>query len=141
MIRSRTAAALGTLALVAPAGAAAASHVSHAKFWQNRDSTAVCGIEIHQAGKPATEVICSAQGLPTPKHGVGDPFVQIAAKGKPQVVLRSQDSFEGSFPATLKPGTTWRSLGVTCAVKAKTVRCVNKSGHGFKIGNGKYHHF
>lgn len=141
MFHARVLSALGlvTLAVAAPAVAAAPSH---AKFWENGGHTVVCGIKIHEPGKPATKLLCSAEGIPRAKHGIGDPFVQIGADGHAQLVLISQDSFEGNgSPATLGRGAVWKSLGVTCTVGTKTVRCKNRSSHGFKIGNGRYKSF
>lgn len=140
---ARAVATLGlVLAAVAAPAAATAASTSHAKLFQNSSHTVTCGVEIH-AGAKAKWVICGAQGVPRPKGGanVGDPFVQIARKGKPQLVLRSQDSFEGVKPVTLGLGHKWSALGVTCQVDTKTVACSNVSGHGFNIGNGKYRKF
>ena len=136
--RVRTIAAFGLLSAAA-APAALAATTSHAKLWQNKSGTVVCGIKIHATSKPATEVLCGSKGIPRAPHGVGDPFVQIAAHGHPQLVLISQNSFVGTgTPKTLAKGATWSSLGVTCTIGAKTVKCENKSSHGFTIGNGKY---
>jgi hypothetical protein len=76
-----------------------------------------------------------------PKHKVGDPFVQISAHGKPVVVYLSQFSFVGTKTVTLKPHAKWSSLGVSCTVQSKTVKCENRSKHGFTIGKGKYQPF
>jgi hypothetical protein len=139
MSRARTLGALTALtAAVAPA--AAASITSHAKFWQNKSGSVACGVKIHPKSKPATLVLCGARGIPRAKHGIGDPFVQIAAHGRPVLVLLSQDSFMGTA-TKLASGTTWTSLGVTCTIGAKTATCKNESKHGFTIGNGKYKPF
>jgi hypothetical protein len=133
--------ALVAIAAAAPATAAAGakpSKTSHAKLWQNKRGTVDCGLEIP---RPSTHVICSAENLPVPKHNVGDPFVQIGAHGKPVVVYLSQDSFITDKLATLKAGTKWSSIGVSCTVGSKTVKCSNKSKHGFTIGKGKYKPF
>lgn len=142
MSRTTLLAALAVGAVAAVPSAAAAP-VSTAKFWQNSAHTVTCGIEIHAAGHPATRVLCGARGVPRPKGGgnTGDPFVDITGKGSPRLVLISQDSFEGTTPATLSPGTSWSRLHVTCKLAAKTVTCRNASGHGFTIGNGHYHAF
>src|SRR5579875_1881175 len=126
MLKGRTIAVAAALAVAAPSAALAAG-TSHAKLWQNSGKTVTCGVKIHAPGQKATDVICGAKGLPAPKHGVGDPFVQISAQGKPQVIRLSQDSFVGKKAATLSSGMKWSSLGVTCTVTtAKLVTCKNK---------------
>ena len=103
----------------------------------------ICGLEIVAHGKPNT-LLCGAKGVPkpkgTPKGAPGDPMVQITKSGKPRLVLISQDSFVSNHSVFLSNGTTWSSVGVTCKVDP-TVTCTNGSGHGFKIGNGKYKPF
>jgi hypothetical protein len=144
---ARILAGLGPAVAVALAGAgmaeAASARTSHAKLFQSASHKVTCGIEIHAGAAKATWIICSAKGLPRPKGGggVGDPFVQLKHTGKPQLVLRSQDSFVGSKPATLHVGQRWSALGVTCQVDTDTVACFNVSGHGFNIGNGSYRQF
>jgi hypothetical protein len=103
-------------------------------------STADCGVEIHTAHTPATNVLCGAQGIPrVPKNSpVGDPFVYLQAAGHPHPVLISQLSFETTHAVTLHSGAVWSRLGVTCRVTGVKVRCVNGAGHGFTIGNGHY---
>ena len=137
--------ALGALVAATPVApaSAAGTPTSHARLWQSPNGNVVCGIEIHLAGRPAKQLLCSAKGIPRPKHqgGVGDPFAQISAKGPPQVVLVSQRSFLATRTTKLKPGTLWSSLGVFCGVGTRTVTCVNRYGHGFTIGNGAYKSF
>ncbi len=131
---------IGLFTLAAPCAAAASD--SHAKLWRNESGSVVCGIKIHQKGKRATTVLCSGKGIPRAKRGVGDPFVQLSAHGKAELVLLSQDSFEASgTPATLRTGSAWSSVGVTCTIRAKAVTCTNQSKHGFTIGSGKYKSF
>ena len=146
MNRIRTTAIAGVLAgsaALVPVVASASS--SHANFWQNKAHTIACGIEIH-AGPKATEVLCSAKGIPAPPHTTsadGDPgFVQLAATGSPKKLRLSQDSFVGSTISTLGHGVVWSSLGVTCNTgSGKTVLCFNGDNHGFVIGNGHYTSF
>jgi hypothetical protein len=127
-------------AAAAPAATAAAT--STAKLFENPGQTAVCGIKIHASHKPATELLCSANGIPrASKHGVGDPFVQIGASGPPQLVLISQNSYVTQSLKSLTKGTMWRSIGVTCNIGTNTVLCFNGDNHGFVIGSGKYHAF
>lgn len=132
--------ALGAVALaLAPAAAAAAT--SHAKLWSDKANTVTCGIKIHPKNVAASQIICGAQGLPAPKHTVGDPFVQIAGHGRPRIVLLSQASYVTTHDVTLKPGAHWSALGIACTVQAKTAKCKNKAGHGFTIGKNLYEAF
>jgi hypothetical protein len=145
LARLAPAAAVAVAVAVAAAGmaASASASTSHAKLFQSASHKVTCGVEIHAGAAKAKWIICSATGLPRPKGGggVGDPFVQLKHTGKPQLVLRSQDSFVGSKPATLHVGQRWTALGVTCQVDTDTVACFNVSGHGFNIGNGSYRQF
>jgi hypothetical protein len=138
MSRARSVAALGAVAAIAAPAAASLAATSHAKLWQNKAKTVVCGIKRPRSSKL---VICSSKDVPKAKKGVGDPFVQLGKTGKPKLVLESQSPFQGSNPATLGKGSTWSSFGVTCTVASKTVTCKNKSKHGFTIGSGKYKSF
>jgi len=139
MLKSRTFAVGVLAAATIPAAAAAAT--SNAKLFQNPSKTAVCGIKIHRGHTPATDLLCSAKGIPRAKHGIGDPFVQIAATGSPQLVLISQDSYVSNTLKTLSKGNLWSSIGVTCNVGSGTILCFNGDNHGFVIGNGKYKSF
>ncbi len=142
MQRSRTIASLAAVAAAAAPAAAAASGVSHASVFQNRARTVTCGVKIHIPGKPATTVLCQGKGVPTPKHGIGDPAVQLTRTGRPQLVKISQCSWSScSKVATLRTGARWSALGVTCTVAGKLVTCQNKSRHGFATGNGRYRSF
>jgi hypothetical protein len=145
MTRKRTLSGVLIVAAVAATPAAAALRggpASSALLWQNKSKSVTCGIEIHAPKKPATMLLCVSKGIPRPPKGgpAGDPFVQIAANGKAQLVLISQQSWVAGSkkPTTLATGATWSKLGVTCTIDAKTVTCTNKSKHGFTIGNGKY---
>ncbi len=136
MSRIRLLAALGVALGACPAAAAAAT--SNAQLFQNPAKTAICGIKIHAINKPATELLCSAGGIPRAKHGVGDPFVQLAVTGSPQLVAISQNSYVSQNLKTLSKGTLWSSLGVTCNIGSNTILCFNSANHGFVIGGGKY---
>jgi hypothetical protein len=140
MIRTLAAAGAVLAASAVPAAAGAAK-TSNAKLFQNPAKTATCGIEIHAPGRPATQLLCSAKGIPRPSGPVGDPFVQISAKGSPKRVLISQNSYISHSLKTLSKGTLWSSLGVTCSIGSKTILCFNGDNHGFLIGNGKYTSF
>lgn len=124
------------LALAAPVALAA----SHAHFWQNRETSLVCGYRT--SARPATQLICSAKGIPRPK-GVKDGdggFVVLGARGRAKPIVTFQSEFPAGTPVTLANGTTWMGLGITCSVGAK-VTCRNKSRHGFTIGRGRYKAF
>jgi hypothetical protein len=135
------AATLAAIALTAPA--ALAAPISKATLFQSNGGAVTCGVEIHAPGKPATDVLCAAKGIPAPKHpGIGDPgFVQIGVLGQPQVLRLSQDSFVAGKTAKLGRGRLWNQLGVTCHVALATVMCFNGDNHGFVIGNGHYRSF
>ena len=91
-------------------------------------------------------ILCSAAGIPKPKHGcIGDPgFVShLGTRQSAEALPQSQDSFVPGKFVTLKAGSKWSRANVTCklATKGKTVTCKNLSGHGFTIGNKKYKPF
>jgi hypothetical protein len=135
------AATLAAIALTAPV--ALAAPISKAIRFQSNGGAVTCGVEIHAPGKPATDVLCAAKGIPAPKRpGVGDPgFVAIGVLGQPQVLRLSQDSFVAGPTAKLGRGRLWNQLGVTCHVALSTVMCFNGDNHGFVIGNGRYRTF
>lgn len=145
--RSVLAALALAVALGAPAAASslvaapALAKTSHAHLWGNKDMTVLCGYR-RTSSKPATQLLCSAQGIPRPKgsKGCDAGFVVLGAKGKPQPIVTCQREVPGGTPKTLDNGSGWSGLGIHCTV-GKTVRCTNKSSHGFAIGNGKYKHF
>lgn len=139
MSLSRTLVAAGLLA-AAHTSTAAALTISKAKLFQNPAKTAICGIEIHLTPRP-TEVLCSARGVPRPKGRAGDPYVQIAATGRPRLILVSQDSYVTNTLTTLSTGTLWRSLGVSCSIGTSTILCFNRNNHGFLIGKRAYRAF
>lgn len=124
----------------APVGSAADSRT---ELWSNQAGTVECGFEAHAPGTNLTHVLCAARGLPRPSRGVGDPFVEISATGRPKVVRRSQYSWASMGTAdVLKKGAQWRSgMGVRCAVLGRTVRCSNRSRHGFTVGSGRFKAF
>jgi hypothetical protein len=134
---------LGAAAATAAAlGATAGTPTSRARLFQDPARTALCGIEIHPPHSPAKELLCSAGHLPRAKGPVGDPFVRLAAAGRPQLVLISQNSYVTSETTTLPAGTLWsRSLGVTCNVGSSTILCFNRQNHGFVIGRRRYRSF
>lgn len=140
---------LATVGLLAMPAAAMAS--SHAVNFQTKTTDVACGIVAAVPGSefdPGTGgqltgnypgLQCSAEGIPKPKHGIGDPFVQLGQgrAGRARLVDESQDDLiSGANPMTLAPGSTWKRDGITCKLSASTVRCTNGVGHGFKISIG-----
>jgi hypothetical protein len=72
----------------------------------------------------------------------GDPAVTLAASGKPQLVLISQDSYPPGAPIqNLAAGRVWSARGVTCTLGAHGVTCKNGQKHGFKLRNYHYKAF
>lgn len=138
---------------VSPASAEASSHALN---FQTKTAEVVCGIA---SSVPGTELDpgtgaqlggdypglqCSAEGIPKPKHGIGDPFVQLGQgrAGRAKLVDESQnDLISGANPVTLAPDSTWGRYGITCSVSASSVRCTNGTGHGFEISTGHLHLF
>lgn len=141
---------VAAVALVALPAAAEAS--SHAVNFQTKTAGVVCGIAASVPGTkldPGTGtplngdypgLQCSAAGIPKPKHGIGDPFVQLGQgrAGRARLVDESQDDLISSAsPVTLAPGSTWKRYDITCHLTASAVRCTNGTGHGFKISTGR----
>lgn len=134
--------------LVFPATAGASSRAVN---FQTKTADVVCGIV---AAVPGTELDpgtgaplngnypglqCSAEGLPKPKQGFGDPFVQLGQghAGRAKLVAESQDDLVSSvYPARLAPGAVWKRYGIVCRLTASSVRCTNGAGHGFKLSTG-----
>lgn len=124
------------------AAVAGAAPLSKAIRFTNHSGKVTCGIEIHAPGKPATQVLCAAKGIPAPPHGIGDGgFVEIGVLGKPQVLRLSQNSWVAGQTVRLGRGRLWNQLGVTCHMGAVTVMCFNGDNHGFVIGDGHYRRF
>jgi hypothetical protein len=139
--------------MVSPAAAKAGSHAvsSHAVIFKTKTSNVVCGIV---AAIPGTELDpgtgaqlngdypglqCSAAGIPKPKHGFGDPFVQLGQgrAGRARLVDESQDDLvSDANPVTLAPGSIWKRYGISCKLSASSARCTNATGHGFEIATG-----
>jgi hypothetical protein len=140
---------LAATALVVPPAAAQA--LSHAVNFQTKTAEVVCGIA---ASVPGTELDpgtgaplngdypglqCSAVGIPKPRRGIGDPFVQLGQgrAGRAKLVDESQDDLISSANfVTLAPGSIWKRDGITCRLSASSARCTNGTGHGFKISTG-----
>jgi hypothetical protein len=136
-----TAALMATSAVAS--GASVNKPVSHAAVWQDPGLSVICGVENPVLSK--TKVLCQDPGVPRPPHSSpneGDPAVTLAAGGKPQLVLMSQDLYPtGAAERTLGAGRTWSSRGVTCTISAHAVTCKNGAKHGFTFRNNHYKAF
>lgn len=132
--------AVGVVALTAFLPAAAGARPANPGLWSALNDKLICGVAIHAPGVPAY-VLCADRVFPAPKGPVdGDPgFVYLGAHGHPRLARVSQytwqqpDGWEKSHRATLKPGERWRRGGVTCSVHRTSVRCANRSHHGFTV--------
>jgi len=126
----------------APAGASRASN------WATRGQRVVCGVAADVPGTaidPGTlaplegrwpGVQCTASGIPRPREGVGDPFVQLGQgrSGRARLVAESQDDLVSSAPfVELAAGTKWKRYGIVCELHVSSVRCTNSAGRGFTI--------
>jgi hypothetical protein len=148
-MRTRTRAVLALTLIAAAVPAVAIAGSSGVILWHNKANTVTCGLMSHSSSGASTEVLCSAKGIPAPKHTTsadGDPgFVQIGSTGSPKTLRLSQNSFAGSHTKTLANGTQWTAqpqINVTCSTASNgTVLCFNGSNHGFRIGDGHYHSF
>ncbi|MGP8241477.1 MAG: hypothetical protein ACLQQB_06900 [Solirubrobacteraceae bacterium] len=147
MRRSALVAAIA-LVVALPATATASSHAVN---FQTKTADVLCGIVVSVPGTeldPGTGaqldgdypgLQCGAAGIPKPKHGYGDPFVQLGQgqAGRARLVDESQDDLvSGANPATLAPGSTWKRYGIACTLTKSSVRCANGTGHGFEISTG-----
>jgi hypothetical protein len=139
-------AAVAVGAAITTTGASAASDaatVSHTPVWEDPGLSLICGIENDVLSK--TKVLCQGTGVPRPAHSSleeGDPAVTLAAEGKPQLVLISQDSYPPHASARrLGAGRTWSSRGVTCTISAHAVTCRNAQKHGFTLTDHRYRAF
>jgi hypothetical protein len=117
--------------------------ISHAALWEDPGLSVICGVENPVLSK--TKVLCQGPGVPRPPHSSpneGDPAVTLAASGKPQLVLISQDSYiPGAVARNLGAGRTWSSRGVRCTTSVHAVTCTNAKKHGFTLRNHHYRAF
>jgi hypothetical protein len=126
---------------------ALAANASSAQLWTALGGNVACGIAIHSPNMPPTQLLCSARSVPAPKAGVGfgDPgFVFLGSTGRPSLARLSQDTFVGTHPVALGSGRKWGGIGpiaVTCTIGASSVRCVNRTHHGFTITRSSYRAF
>jgi hypothetical protein len=137
------AAVIATWAAAAASGVPVSKPVSHTAVWEDPALNVICGIENRVISK--TNVLCQGPHVPRPPHtspNEGDPAVTLAATGKPQLVLISQDSYPSTAtPRTLGAGRTWSARGVTCKISAHGVTCRNGANHGITFRNGHYKSF
>lgn len=135
--------ALGVVAIASGASAAARPPVSHTPVWEDSALSVICGVENPAISK--TKVLCQGPGVPRPPHSspeAGDPAVTLAASGKAQLVLISEDSYpQGASIKKLGAGRTWSSRGVTCTTTAHSVSCENAQKHGFTFRSHHYKAF
>lgn len=136
------------LSFVAIVGLAASSHAIN---FQTSKRDVLCGIAMRVPGSrldAGTGVAlggdypglqCAAAGIPKPRQGIGDPFVQLGQgrAGRARIVNESQDDLvSGASPATLASGSRWQRDGISCTLTANSVRCTNAGGHGFELRTG-----
>jgi hypothetical protein len=125
--------------------ASAESSASSAQLWIALGGRVTCGVAIHVPNTPPMQLLCSSPPVPAPKHGgIGDPgFVFLGSTGHPSPARLSQDSFVGTHPVRLKPGSSWAigPIAVACRIGATAVRCTNRSHHGFTITKSSYRAF
>jgi hypothetical protein len=131
---------IGASAAAAASGIPLSKPTSHVAVWEDPGLNVICGVENQVISK--TKVLCQGPGVPRPPHSSpneGDPAVTLAATGKPQLVLISQDSYPPTAtPRTLGAGRTWSARGVTCKISAHAVTCKNGAKHGITFHNGHY---
>jgi hypothetical protein len=93
-------------------------------------SFVVCGIKGRKL-KPKPKNNCAKLGVVY----VGN-RIAMAAKGKAHVQACAGDAGPFADPKrtkVLKAGKTWRGGGMSCTTTKSTVKCTNKSKHGFTI--------
>ncbi|MDO9407887.1 hypothetical protein [Patulibacter sp.] len=95
-------------------------------------------------GFDGSGVECSSRGVPR-TTGEGDPYVAVKRTGRSRLGARGDFPGYSSTRRRLRSGDTWRpghsARGIVCRVSTSSVRCTNRSGHGFRIsktGVGRY---
>jgi hypothetical protein len=89
-------------------------------------------------------VVCGIKGghlkpKPTKKCRIGDPtggWLEFNTRGKAKVQPCSGDAGPFANPKAtrvLKAGKKWSGGGMSCTATASSMRCTNKSKHGFNI--------
>jgi hypothetical protein len=140
-------AAAAALAMSVPP--AAGARPANPPLWGALSDKLICGLAVHAPGT-AAQLLCADTVVPAPKGPAydGDPgFVFPKAHGHPHLTRLSQytwqqpDGWDKSHRATLTPGQTWRHGGLRCSVRRASVRCTNRSHHGFTITRRAYRPF
>jgi hypothetical protein len=150
-------AALASLSLlcqgaVAGGASTAASAVSHASLWQALGGRVRCGLAL--TTKPPSQILCEARAIPAPKGSnpmEGDSgFAFLGRTRRPTVARLSQNTWVGAESSPLRQvfvrlgaGRTWssRQLRITCSIGRRSVRCTNRSAHGFVLTRSSYRAF
>jgi hypothetical protein len=129
-----------------PAAAALASS-SHVRLWTALGGRVVCGLAVGAPHAPR-QLLCASRVVPAPANSSpaeGDPgFVFLRSRGRAKPARLSQDTFAGTGnPVALASGTRWqlRALGASCKIMAASVRCANRSHHGFTLTRHSYKPF
>jgi hypothetical protein len=141
------------VALLVPSAATAST--SNTPNWSTEGEAVVCGVAEGVEGTeldPGTGALlnglwrglqCQATGIPH-GEGIGDPAVQLGQgrTGRARLLDISQDDLVSDARyVPLSAGSVWNSYGIACTVNATSVRCTNKSGHGFTMSPGHFHPF
>jgi hypothetical protein len=144
---------LALAAMLVP-GAASAS-TSNTLNWSTGGEVVVCGVAEGVEGTvldPGTGaphnglwrgLQCQAGGIPH-GQGIGDPAVQLGQgrAGRARLVDISQDDLVSQTPfAALAPGSVWEHYGISCAIAATSIHCMNGPGYGFTLSPGHLHLF
>jgi hypothetical protein len=142
---------LGLAAVALTAGTASAAGKNG--FFKTQNGRIYCGW-VYGGGSPGS-IVCGIKNgklKPKPKNNcrkqgvdyVGN-RIAMNATGKAKVQACAGDAGPFSDPAhtkVLKAGKTWRGGGMSCTVTKSTVRCKNKSKHGFEMHTpGPYQRF
>jgi hypothetical protein len=142
--------ALAFAAAALAAGAASGAAAKSSGFFKTQNGKIYCQWSAGVRGN----VECGIRNghltpKPTKKCRIGDPtggWLAFNQRGKTQVVPCSGDAGPFADPAktvTLKSGKTWSNSGMSCtATSTSSLRCKNKSGHGFSLATtGVYKKF
>jgi hypothetical protein len=124
VLRPLAAAAFAALLLAAPAQAetVTAKRVT-------LDTFTSCFLVMPVAGGG---IECASTALPD--TGELDPYVELHRHGRARVGQRGDYPGFPGRKVRLHDGDVWRIAGVTCRVKARTITCRNRDGHGFRLG-------
>ena len=140
---------LGLAAVALTAGTASAAGKSG--FFKTQNNKIWCGWGYGGSGSPGF-VVCGVKGgylKPKPKNNckkfhvdyVGN-RIAFATKGRAAIQACAGDAGPFADPSrtkVLKAGKTWSGGGMSCTTTTSTVKCTNKSKHGFEIhSDGAY---